>query len=42
MRQPAWICDPSSLIRDTGWQAQTRLEDGMRQTMAWYREHGWA
>ena len=42
MRQPAWICDPSSLIRDSGWQAQTRLEDGMRQTMAWYREHGWA
>ena len=41
MRQPAWICDPSSLIRDTGWQPDTKLEDGMRQTMDWYREHGW-
>ncbi len=42
MRQPAWICDPSSLTRDTGWHANTTLLEGMRQTMAWYQEHGWA
>ena len=42
MRQPAWICDPSSLTRDTGWHASTTLLEGMRQTMAWYQEHGWA
>ena len=42
MRQPAWICDSSSLTRDTGWRAATSLEDGMRKTMAWYQEHGWA
>ena len=41
MRQRAWICDSSSLTRDTGWRAKTPLEDGMRQTMDWYREHGW-
>ena len=42
MRQAAWLCDASSLTRDTGWRAGTRLEEGMRQTMAWYRQHGWA
>jgi nucleoside-diphosphate-sugar epimerase len=42
MRQPAWICDSTSLTRDTGWEARTRLEAGMRQTMSWYQEHGWA
>ncbi len=42
MRQPAWICDPSTLKRDTGWRAATMLEDGMRATMDWYRSHGWA
>ncbi len=42
MRQPAWICDSTSLTDDTGWQAKTQLEDGMRETMSWYQEHGWA
>ena len=42
MRQAAWICDSTSLTRDTDWQAQTALEAGMRQTMSWYRAHGWA
>ncbi len=42
MRQPAWICDSTSLTDDTGWQAKTTLEDGMRQTMSWYQDHGWA
>ena len=41
MRQPAWICDPTSLIDDTGWRPQTGLLEGMRLTMAWYRKHGW-
>ncbi len=42
MRQNAWICDASSLRRDTGWSPVTTLEDGMRETMAWYVDHGWA
>lgn len=41
MRQPFWICDPSTLKRDTGWQPKTSIEDGLRETMAWYQEHGW-
>ena len=41
MRQPAWICDASSLTRDTGWQARHDLLGGMQATMSWYRQHGW-
>jgi len=41
MRQAAWLCDSSSLSRDTGWLAATRLADGMSETMAWYQQHGW-
>ena len=41
MRQPAWICDPTSLTRDTGWHPRTSIDDGLRETMAWYQRHGW-
>ncbi|MYA00282.1 MAG: NAD-dependent epimerase/dehydratase family protein [Chloroflexi bacterium] len=41
MRQPAWLCDPSSLTQETGWQANTALADGMQDTFNWYREQGW-
>ncbi len=30
--------DISRLRRDTGWQPETSLEDGIRQTVAWYTE----
>ena len=41
MRQPAWLCDPSSLRRETGWRARTSLEAGMKETLTWYQAHGW-
>ncbi len=41
MRQPAWLCDTSSLIEQTDWRPRTSLENGIRETMHWYREHGW-
>jgi len=28
-----------SRLRDIGWVAKTRLEDGIRSTYAWYRDH---
>ncbi len=42
MRQRAWLCDASTLKRDTGWRARSSLIDGMREAMAWYRAHCWA
>jgi len=29
-----------SLLNRLGWRAQTRLEDGLRETYRWFREHG--
>jgi nucleoside-diphosphate-sugar epimerase len=37
----AWTGDPSAFTRDTGWQAQHALADGLSRTADWYREQGW-
>jgi len=37
----AWTCSPEAIRRDTGWSAATDLESGLRQTVKWYRTHGW-
>ncbi|MGE3526688.1 MAG: NAD-dependent epimerase/dehydratase family protein [Gemmatimonadales bacterium] len=37
----AWTCDPTPLIRDTGWQPAHDLERGVAATLAWYRENKW-
>jgi len=33
--------DPSRARREIGFAASTALEEGMRRTVTWYREHGW-
>jgi nucleoside-diphosphate-sugar epimerase len=38
---PAWTCRPDALMRDTGWEAATDLESGLRRTADWYRREGW-
>jgi nucleoside-diphosphate-sugar epimerase len=37
----AWTCDSRALERDTGWRAETSLEEGALRTAIWYKEHGW-
>jgi len=41
MRQRYWVCDNEAICRDLGWQPKLSIEEGMAQTLAWYREHGW-
>ncbi len=36
-----WVCSSEALHRDTGWRAQTALEDGLAETAAGYRKAGW-
>jgi dTDP-glucose 4,6-dehydratase len=31
----------SSKLRDLGWAAQVRFDDGLERTVRWYRENGW-
>src|SRR3989304_5437556 len=41
MRQRYWVCDNEAIERDLGWRPTLSIEEGMAQTLAWYREHGW-
>ncbi len=38
---PGWTCETESLRRDLGFEAGTPLPDGLMETAAWYRAHGW-
>ncbi len=37
----AWTCSAAALRADTGWQATTPMAEGWKETVAWYRQHGW-
>jgi UDP-glucose 4-epimerase len=37
---PSILLDPSKTERDFDWRAQTPLEDGVAQAVAYYRQHG--
>ena len=41
MRQRAWLTDGAQLQADTGWRPRTQLDDGMAETMNWYRQADW-
>jgi nucleoside-diphosphate-sugar epimerase len=36
-----WTCDVGRAARELGFEAPTLLEDGLAQTLAWYKEAGW-
>jgi nucleoside-diphosphate-sugar epimerase len=41
LRASGWVCDSKRLAEDTGYVCPTHLRQGMGETLAWYREHGW-
>ena len=41
MRQAAWLADGSALAAATGWRPTVGIEEGIAETMRWYRRHGW-
>ena len=41
LRQRNWNCSVDKAERGFGFRAKTSLEEGVRQTIAWYREAGW-
>jgi nucleoside-diphosphate-sugar epimerase len=41
MVQDAWTCDASKARRDVGFEQQIQLEEGIRETVAWYKQEGW-
>jgi nucleoside-diphosphate-sugar epimerase len=41
MVQDYWTCTSAKALRDFGYQQEISLEDGIRDTVAWYKSHGW-
>ncbi len=41
MVQDYWTSDGGKARRDLGFESQISLRDGIRSTVAWYREKGW-
>jgi nucleoside-diphosphate-sugar epimerase len=41
MVQDYWTCDPSKAKQDFGYEQEISLEEGIRETVDWYRGEGW-
>jgi dihydroflavonol-4-reductase len=41
MVQDYWTCDSSKAKNDFGFVQRISLEDGIKDTVEWYRKHGW-
>jgi nucleoside-diphosphate-sugar epimerase len=39
--QKYWVCSPAKLENHIGFRTQVSIEDGLRRTLAWYKENGW-
>ena len=42
LRQAAWTCSSERAARELRYRPRLPLRDGMRETVAWFREHGLA
>lgn len=41
MSRHHWTCRHDALREDVGYEPEVTVPDGVRRTLAWYREHGW-
>jgi nucleoside-diphosphate-sugar epimerase len=39
--QPYWVCGHERITDELGWEPAYLPDEGIRETVAWYREHGW-
>ncbi|NLT68675.1 MAG: NAD-dependent epimerase/dehydratase family protein [Acidobacteria bacterium] len=39
--QPSWICSPAKIMNTFGFVPEIDIRTGVRETVRWYREHGW-
>jgi nucleoside-diphosphate-sugar epimerase len=39
--QQYWVCGHERITRELGWEPAYLPDEGLRETLAWYREHGW-
>lgn len=41
MKQRNWRCDINPAKKDLGYEPKYQLDEGVRQTIKWYKENGW-
>lgn len=41
LTQPFWVCSPARAKSVFGWEARIPIEEGLRDTLAWYRRERW-
>jgi nucleoside-diphosphate-sugar epimerase len=41
LRAAGWVCNPARLREELGFVCGTALKNGVAETLAWYRQHGW-
>ena len=41
LKQRNWRCDIQPAIDELGYQPKVKLEEGVRRSIKWYKEHGW-
>lgn len=41
LTQKCWVCDIKKAQTELGFTAQYDIEDGLRETIAWYKNQGW-
>ena len=41
MRQRNWRCDIEPACRELGYEPQVKLEEGIKRSIAWYKENNW-
>ena len=41
MKQRNWQCDITPAVKELGFAPQYNLEQGVKETVAWYKNEGW-
>ena len=41
LKQRNWRCDIQPAIDELGYQPKVQLEEGVKRTIQWYKDHGW-
>lgn len=41
MKQRNWQCDIAPAVKELGYSPEYKLERGVKETIAWYKEQGW-
>ncbi len=41
LRANGWVCNPARLRQEAGLNCATTLQQGLAETLTWYREEGW-